>query len=75
MNRAHALMFLNRTKEARAEYEKYRGTMVLIGNSEILWEKMVVDDFAEYRAHFRQHQLMTEIEWLFKPSLPVEAGE
>lgn len=71
MNRAHALMFLDRTKEARAEYEKYRGTMLPSG----LWEKAVVDDFAEYRAHFHQHQLMTEIEQLFKPSLPVEASE
>jgi hypothetical protein len=75
MNRAHALMFLDRTKEARAEYEKYRGTMLLFSNREILWEKAVVEDFAEYRAHFRQHQLMTDIERLFKPSLPDEAGE
>jgi hypothetical protein len=49
--------------------------MLLFSNREILWEKAVVEDFAEYRAHFRQHQLMTDIERLFKPSLPDEAGE
>jgi hypothetical protein len=70
MNRAHALMFLDRTKEALAEYKKYRGTM-----QPLLWEKMVVDDFAVYRAHSREHPLMTEIERLFKPSFPVEGGE
>ena len=72
MNRAHALMFLDRRKEARAEYEKYRGTVLPSGR---LWEEGVLDDFTEYRAHFHQHQLMTDIERLFTPSLPIEAGE
>jgi hypothetical protein len=42
------------------------GGLLPFSNREILWERAVVEDFAEYRAHFRQHQLMTDIERLFK---------
>jgi WD40 repeat protein/energy-coupling factor transporter ATP-binding protein EcfA2 len=70
MNRAHALMFLGRTQDARKEYLAHRG-MIREGQ----WEKLVVDDFQALRGRGHEHSLMIEIERLFKPSLPVEAGE
>jgi hypothetical protein len=36
---------------------------------------VIVDDFQDLREKGREHQLMTEIEQLFKPSLPVVAGK
>jgi WD40 repeat protein/energy-coupling factor transporter ATP-binding protein EcfA2 len=68
MNRAHALMFLGRTEEARAVYLAHRGTQTPGG----LWEAAALDDFRNYRKWGREHPLMTEIEQLFTPSLPAE---
>jgi WD40 repeat protein len=65
INRAHALMFLNRTEEARAEYLAHRGVMLSQGQ----WEKVVVEDFQALRKSGHKHPLMTEIEQLFKRSL------
>jgi hypothetical protein len=72
INRAHALMFLGRIQDARGEYRAraHRGTML---PNHGLWEKAVVDDFSKLRKNGRKHELMTEIEEEFKPSLPVEA--
>jgi hypothetical protein len=69
--RAHALMFLDRKQDARRAYLAHRGTILPQG----LWEKVVVGDFQRFRKEGHQHQLMIEIEKLFKPSLPIEAGE
>jgi hypothetical protein len=75
MNKAHALMFLDRLKEARHEYLAHRG-MILTGDPQGPWEELVVDDFKKYREKGREHELMTEIEREFKPSLPSDkAGE
>jgi hypothetical protein len=62
VNRIHALMFLDRVSEARAEYVRNRGTE-LEGLG--AWEKVVLDDFAALRENGRQHPLMDEIEKLF----------
>jgi WD40 repeat protein len=72
MNKAHALMFLDRIQDARREYLAHRGTRV---PGYKLWEEAVVDDFSLLRERGREHPLMIEIEQLFKPSLPVETGE
>jgi hypothetical protein len=63
-NRAHALMFLGRSDEARAIYVRYRGqTGVQDGKS---WEVLVLEDFAELRKAALTNPLMDEIEDRFK---------
>jgi tetratricopeptide (TPR) repeat protein len=62
-NRAHALMFLRRTDEARSVYFKYRGVKnVLSGKS---WETVILEDFAELRKVGLMNPLMDEIERVF----------
>ena len=59
-NRAHALMFLKRTDEARTVYLKYRGEKdVLDGKS---WETKVLEDFTELRNAGLAGPLMHEVE-------------
>ena len=62
-NRAHALMFLDRTEEARAIYLQYRGKANVIGEKS--WETTVLDDFAELHKAGLNHPLMDEIASLF----------
>ena len=63
-NRAHALMFLSRTSEARALYLKYRGQKdVEDGKS---WENVILGDFAELQKAGLTRPLMTEIEKSFR---------
>jgi tetratricopeptide (TPR) repeat protein len=62
-NRAHALMFLNRTDEARALYLKYRGAQKVTGDKS--WEAVILEDFAELRKAGLSHPLMDEIESKF----------
>jgi hypothetical protein len=66
VNRAHALMLLDRTEEARVIYLKYRGRPKVVGNSS--WEQTVIDDFAELRKFGRTRPLMEEIEKEFSNS-------
>src|SRR5262249_25698267 len=54
-NRAHALMFIGRIKEARALYLKYRGLKNVQGDK--LWDAAIIDDFAEMREAGRMHAL------------------
>jgi hypothetical protein len=62
-NRAHALMFVGRTDEARAVYLKYRGVKdVQAGRS---WDTVILDDFADLRKNGLTNPLMDEIEKLF----------
>jgi tetratricopeptide (TPR) repeat protein len=63
-NRAHALMFLGRTDEARAVYLRYRGQK--IDQNGKSWEAAVLEDFADLRKAGLAHPLMDEIEKLFK---------
>jgi tetratricopeptide (TPR) repeat protein len=62
-NRAHALMFLGRTEQARALYLKYRGEKKAQGDKS--WVALVLEDFAELRKARLTHPLMDEIEKRF----------
>ena len=62
-NRAHALMFLGRTDEARAIYLRYRAEQDLPGHRS--WDEVVLEDFAELRKAGLTRPLMDEIETLF----------
>jgi tetratricopeptide (TPR) repeat protein len=62
-NRAHALMFLGRTDEARTLYLKYSGHKdVQKGKS---WEAVILEDFADLRKAGLTKPLMDEIEAKF----------
>ena len=67
VNRAHALMFLDRKEEAIAEHTLGRGTM-LPGHGP--WETVVLKDFVEYSEDGRKHGLMPVIENLLQPAAP-----
>jgi tetratricopeptide (TPR) repeat protein len=62
-NRAHALMFLGRTSEARAIYLKYRGEK--INDQGDIWDAAILKDFAEFRKQGLFNALMDEIGRLF----------
>jgi tetratricopeptide (TPR) repeat protein len=62
-NRAHALMFIGNTDEARAIYLKYRGVKNV--QNEKSWEMMILEDFADLRKKDLTNPLMDEIEKLF----------
>ena len=67
LNRAHALMFLERTDEARGEYLAHRGKeMPPFGN----WEDAVKSDFSDYRRVGLKRKLMAKIEGLFESASP-----
>jgi predicted Zn-dependent protease len=61
INRAHALMFLGRVKEARALYLAHLGEKT---DSDNLWEVEVRTDFTEFR-NAGLSPLMDEIEKIF----------
>jgi tetratricopeptide (TPR) repeat protein len=63
LNRAHALMFLARTDEARVLYLKYRGAKNVQDDKS--WEAVVLEDFAELRKAGLMHPLMDRIEKAF----------
>jgi hypothetical protein len=60
INRAHALMYLDRGAEARTAYEAHKADL-FPGDSKP-WPQVVVEDFAELRKAGRQHPLMAEVE-------------
>ena len=59
--RAHALMFLGRGEESRALYLAHRGQRISEPGGQ-LWERVVVDDFAEFRKAGLTHPMMAEVE-------------
>jgi hypothetical protein len=61
INRAHALLFLNRVAEAKALYIAYKGSKVP-QNSNKSWKQVVAEDFAEFRKAGLTHPAMSEIE-------------
>ena len=63
LNRAHALMFLGDTEEARALYLRYQGQRNVVGDKS--WEQAITADFAELQAKGITHPLMVEIEASF----------
>jgi tetratricopeptide (TPR) repeat protein len=60
-NRAHALMFLGRSKEAEAVYLANKGKPAHGPGSEP-WELVIASDFADLRKAGLSHSMMTEIE-------------
>src|SRR5262249_49798208 len=67
VNRAHALMFLGRTEDARALYSKHRSKNLRQGDDRV-WDTVIIEDFAQLRKAGLDHPLMAEIETLFKKS-------
>jgi tetratricopeptide (TPR) repeat protein len=63
MNRAHALMFLDRADEARTIYLRYRGEKDVQDGKP--WETLLLEDFDELRKAGLTHPLMDEIEKRF----------
>jgi tetratricopeptide (TPR) repeat protein len=62
-NRAHALMFLGRTDEARSLYLKYRNEAnVQDGKT---WQTVILEDFTQLRKAGLANPLMAEIQSLF----------
>jgi hypothetical protein len=62
-NRAHALMLLGRTDEARALYLRYHGEQKVADDKS--WDTLILDDFAELRKAGLTSPLMDEIEKRF----------
>jgi hypothetical protein len=60
-NRAHALMFMEHGKESKALYLAHKGKPVSEQDGE-LWERVIVEDFAEFRKAGLTHPMMAEIE-------------
>jgi TPR repeat protein/energy-coupling factor transporter ATP-binding protein EcfA2 len=60
-NRAHALMFLGRGRESRALYLANRGKPIS-GQDGKLWERVISEDFAEFRKAGLTHPMMADIE-------------
>jgi TPR repeat protein len=61
VNRAHALMFLKRGKEAKALYLAHKGKPMSEEDAS-LWEHVIAEDFAEFRKAGLTRPLMAEIE-------------
>jgi TPR repeat protein len=60
-NRAHALMFLGRAKDCKALYVAYKGKPMSEQDAR-LWERVIAEDFAEFRKAGLTHPMMAEIE-------------
>ena len=61
-NKAHALMFLGRPRQARALYLRYKGQRVEKDGK--LWEAAVRNDFKEFEKRGLKHRQMKEIDAL-----------
>jgi TPR repeat protein len=59
-HRAHALMFLERGAESKALYLAHKGKPVSEDGK--LWERVVIEDFAEFRKADLTHPMMADIE-------------
>jgi len=59
INRAHALMYLDRGAEARTVYEARKADLFPDGKT---WPQTVMEDFAELRKAGREHPLMAHVE-------------
>ena len=60
-NRAHALMFLEREEESKALYLAHKGEPLSEQGSR-LWERGIVEDFAEFSKAGLTHPMMVDIE-------------
>jgi predicted Zn-dependent protease len=59
INRAHALMYVDRTADARAAYEAHKADRLPDGKS---WRQQVAEDFVDLRKAGREHPQMVVIE-------------
>ena len=59
INRAHALMYLDRNAEARTVYETHKADLF---PDQQPWPQAVAEDFAQLRKAGREHPLMAEVE-------------
>jgi CHAT domain-containing protein/tetratricopeptide (TPR) repeat protein len=57
-NRAYALMFLGRAKEALAAYVEHKGEVMASSKK---WEDVLFEDFAEFQKHGLDHPLMARV--------------
>jgi uncharacterized protein len=60
-NRAHALMFIGRADEAKALYLAHKGESMSEADNK-LWERVITDDFSEFRKAGLMHPMMADIE-------------
>jgi hypothetical protein len=60
-NRAHSLMFLGRKEESRAVYLAHKGKPLTNLDNKI-WERVIVEDFADFRKAGLEHPMMADIE-------------
>src|SRR5262249_10302843 len=60
-NRAHALMFLERGEDCKALYLAYKGKLMSEQDAR-LWERVIAEDFAEFRKAGLRHPMMADIE-------------
>ena len=60
-NRAHALMFLGSARDSTALYLAYKGKPMSEQDSR-LWERVIAEDFAEFRKAGLKHPMMADIE-------------
>jgi TPR repeat protein len=60
VNRAHALMFLKRGKEAKALYLAHKGKPMSEKDAR-LWEHVIAEDFAEFRKAGLTHPMMADM--------------
>jgi hypothetical protein len=60
-NRAHALMFLRGGKEPKALYLAHKGKRISEQDGR-LWERVIAEDFAEFRKAGLTHPMMADIE-------------
>jgi len=59
-NRVHALMFLGREEDCKAVYLAHKGKPT--SGQDELWERAIVEDFAEFRKAGLTHPMMADIE-------------
>ena len=62
ISRAHALMFLERGEESKALYLAHKGKLISEQDGQRLWERVIAEDFAEFRKVGLTHPMMAEIE-------------
>jgi len=70
VNKAHALMFLKKTGDAREMYLKRRAETLRLPGKTLTWEEAVVQDFDVFDRKSLYDPLMTEIRAEFAKSAP-----
>jgi TPR repeat protein len=61
-NRAHALMFVGREEDSKALYLAYKGKAISSRQNATPWERVIGDDFAEFRKAGLTHPTMPDVE-------------